>query len=510
MRASSERRTTASSEIASGERPRRRATRGLVRRLRGADPHPRKAVSRHSGYSREMSDGPRETEVKFRVEGREALEERLRALGATHEEVENEVNLLLDDDEMSLRLSGRALRVRTVDGLGLLTFKGPATFEGGIKSRLELESCVDDPGADPRPLRRTRLPAPLPLREAADDVAFRRPRAAARRPRRDASRPLRRDRGRRRRHPRPGGRAGRRRERLPARLLLGPLAGGTRGRSRPSPRHALPAMKALVPAAGFGTRFRPATLTTPKPLLPLLGVPILVRALPSPARRGGDVGRRERPPPRRDADDGRRRVVRGDSRRLVAGGPDPRNRRRDSPGGRAGPPRRRAVPRRQRRPLHDAPLRPSSRRVRLARRRLRPRRPSPRGAGGDRALGRRDGPPRVARETSAPSRRRPARGSSPVSSSPRPRSSIGYLQASRSSRATSFVPRRRNGTAPSRSSRTASPKTVSGSTSARRRSSRRPRRRSPPRASPRSSPGAEPGPARARPTRRSRSSRSPA
>lgn len=36
-------------------------------------------------------------------------------------------------------------------------------------------------------------------------------------------------------------------------------------------------MKALVPAAGFGTRFRPATLTTPKPLLPLLGVPILVR-----------------------------------------------------------------------------------------------------------------------------------------------------------------------------------------------------------------------------------------
>lgn len=36
-------------------------------------------------------------------------------------------------------------------------------------------------------------------------------------------------------------------------------------------------MKALVPAAGFGTRFRPATLKTPKPLLPLLGVPILVR-----------------------------------------------------------------------------------------------------------------------------------------------------------------------------------------------------------------------------------------
>lgn len=34
-------------------------------------------------------------------------------------------------------------------------------------------------------------------------------------------------------------------------------------------------MNALVLAAGFGTRFRPATLTTPKPLLPFLGRPIL-------------------------------------------------------------------------------------------------------------------------------------------------------------------------------------------------------------------------------------------
>jgi NDP-sugar pyrophosphorylase family protein len=34
-------------------------------------------------------------------------------------------------------------------------------------------------------------------------------------------------------------------------------------------------MIALVLAAGFGTRFRPATLATPKPLLPLRGRPIL-------------------------------------------------------------------------------------------------------------------------------------------------------------------------------------------------------------------------------------------
>jgi len=36
---------------------------------------------------------------------------------------------------------------------------------------------------------------------------------------------------------------------------------------------------ALVLSAGFGTRFRPATLTTPKPLLPLRGRPILFHLL---------------------------------------------------------------------------------------------------------------------------------------------------------------------------------------------------------------------------------------
>ena len=94
-----------------------------------------------------MSEGPRETEAKFRVDDRAALEERLRALGAAEGTLEEEVNLLLDDDALSLRSSGRALRVRTTNGRGLLTFKGPASFEGGVKSRLELESGVDAPGS---------------------------------------------------------------------------------------------------------------------------------------------------------------------------------------------------------------------------------------------------------------------------------------------------------------------------------------------------------------------------
>ncbi len=93
-----------------------------------------------------MTDGPREIEAKFRVGDRAALEARLAALGAAAGELEDEVNLLLDDDAMSLRGSGRALRVRTANGRGLLTFKGPASFEGGVKKRLELESGVEAPG----------------------------------------------------------------------------------------------------------------------------------------------------------------------------------------------------------------------------------------------------------------------------------------------------------------------------------------------------------------------------
>lgn len=92
-----------------------------------------------------MTTGPRETEVKFRVGNRDALESRLRALGAAEGVVEDEANLLLDDDVLSLRRAGRALRVRVANGRGVLTFKGPASFEGGVKSRLELESGVDAP-----------------------------------------------------------------------------------------------------------------------------------------------------------------------------------------------------------------------------------------------------------------------------------------------------------------------------------------------------------------------------
>jgi len=45
---------------------------------------------------------------------------------------------------------------------------------------------------------------------------------------------------------------------------------------------------AFVLAAGFGTRFRPATLTTPKPLLPLAGRPILFHVFDHLLGQGAD------------------------------------------------------------------------------------------------------------------------------------------------------------------------------------------------------------------------------
>jgi len=85
--------------------------------------------------------------VKFRLDGRTAFEERLAAAGAGREGTESERNVLFDDEAGSLKVAGCALRLRTTGRGALLTYKGKASFSGGVKSRLELESAVGKPGA---------------------------------------------------------------------------------------------------------------------------------------------------------------------------------------------------------------------------------------------------------------------------------------------------------------------------------------------------------------------------
>lgn len=92
-----------------------------------------------------MSEEPRETEAKFRLGDRAAFENRLLELGATPGPLEEETNVLHDTKLGRLARAGSALRIRTVNGRGLLTWKGKAAFFSGIKSRVELETEVADP-----------------------------------------------------------------------------------------------------------------------------------------------------------------------------------------------------------------------------------------------------------------------------------------------------------------------------------------------------------------------------
>ncbi len=95
-----------------------------------------------------MGDGgPREIEVKFRLDARAPFEERLAAAGARRAGTESETNVLFDDAAGTMKAAGCALRLRTTERGALLTYKGKASFSGGVKSRLELESAVGKPEA---------------------------------------------------------------------------------------------------------------------------------------------------------------------------------------------------------------------------------------------------------------------------------------------------------------------------------------------------------------------------
>jgi adenylate cyclase class 2 len=90
--------------------------------------------------------GERETEIKLRVADVSAVRAALARVGAVLARARHfEDNVLFDDRAGSLRAAGTVLRLRTTAHGGVLTFKGPREVEGGVKSREERETAVEDP-----------------------------------------------------------------------------------------------------------------------------------------------------------------------------------------------------------------------------------------------------------------------------------------------------------------------------------------------------------------------------
>lgn len=85
-----------------------------------------------------------ERELKFSLSGLETLRERLKELDAERINPSAAEDNWVLDREGELTEGGVILRLRK-DGQGaLVTFKGPATFEGGVKIRAEHESRVEN------------------------------------------------------------------------------------------------------------------------------------------------------------------------------------------------------------------------------------------------------------------------------------------------------------------------------------------------------------------------------
>jgi adenylate cyclase class 2 len=87
-----------------------------------------------------------EIEIKLPAPDLGAVRERLRAREARLLSPPHfESNDLYDHPDGSLAKSGRVLRLRRTEDGATLTFKGPARFEDGAKTREERETAVSDP-----------------------------------------------------------------------------------------------------------------------------------------------------------------------------------------------------------------------------------------------------------------------------------------------------------------------------------------------------------------------------
>jgi adenylate cyclase class 2 len=81
-----------------------------------------------------------ESELKIPVVELETLRRRLEGAGADRlGPAQREVNLLFDTADRGLASAGRVLRIRRVGDRAIATFKGPASWAGAVKRRLEIE-----------------------------------------------------------------------------------------------------------------------------------------------------------------------------------------------------------------------------------------------------------------------------------------------------------------------------------------------------------------------------------
>jgi len=86
---------------------------------------------------------PAEIEIKFALKDRPALVRKLHEIGAQRLYAETFEDNIVLDKRGELRTKGNLLRVRKFGKYALVTYKGAMAFEGGVKSREEVQTGVE-------------------------------------------------------------------------------------------------------------------------------------------------------------------------------------------------------------------------------------------------------------------------------------------------------------------------------------------------------------------------------
>jgi adenylate cyclase class 2 len=84
-----------------------------------------------------------EIEIKFALKDRPALVRKLHDIGAQRLYAETFEDNIVLDKRGELRTKGTLLRVRKFGKYALVTYKGAMAFEGGVKSREEVQTGVE-------------------------------------------------------------------------------------------------------------------------------------------------------------------------------------------------------------------------------------------------------------------------------------------------------------------------------------------------------------------------------